>query len=136
VKSALILALPLLLWRCASSPGENVRAATYPPSFEYITRGEIRSSMGRLARVAAELDAAVRSDPPADPGRVVTLLDEMDRAASDLDRDGSASNHPLLGSNLARFRRDLEGARAAARADPPSLYLAGTVVGSCSYCHR
>jgi len=34
------------------------------------------------------------------------------------------------------FRRDIEMARLAAERDPPNYFLAGSVAGSCSYCHE
>jgi len=120
---------------CAT-PGDEIRAHTYPAGFEYITRKDVKTVMAELARVAGELDATLSTSAPVDPARVLLILDQLDRAADSIDAGGVSTNHPMLGANMARFRFNLQSARAGAAAAPPNYYLAGSVIGSCRYCHQ
>lgn len=131
-----VLAAPLLLTLACKTPEEELRRATYPAGFVYLERGEVREEMRAMTRAAVSLDRLLReSGARAERSEILRLLDEMDAAMSELDR-GAPSNHPIMDANLALLRRDLRAARDRAAADPPDLYLAGTIAGSCRYCHQ
>ena len=94
--------------------------------------------MRDLAMSALALDTRLRDkDRPQDELQedVLGHLTAMELAAAQLDGPGRAT-HPLIDQNLPAFRRDIAAAKAAAAADPPDYFLAGSVVGSCRYCHR
>lgn len=128
----------LLAPACVAPTAGQLREHTYPQAFQYIARQELHTAMGRLARSAYQLDERLRDDATLDAedqAEVVRLLQDMEATAKDL-ADGSAStNHPLIDRNLPGFVRNIEQARKAAEAEPPSYFLAGTVTGSCVACH-
>lgn len=123
---------------CAAPTAAQIREHTYPQAFHYIARQEIHTAMGRLARSAYQLDEHLRDETSLDAedqAEVVRLLQDMESTAKEL-ADGSAkTNHSLLDRNLPGFVRNIEQARKAAEAEPPSYFLAGTVTGSCVACH-
>jgi hypothetical protein len=53
-----------------------------------------------------------------------------------LDPTGQRTNHPLIERNVAAFRRNLALAREGAERTPPNYFLAGSISGECSSCHR
>lgn len=134
--------LPLLLAVGAASCGpaaEQVRKVTYPANFDYLTRGEVRTEMEKLAVAVVKLDHYLRGAEGGngiDRANVVAMLDQIDQAASSLDTGGSAHNHPVIAAGMPAFRRDIQAARKLAAQDPPNYYLAGAVAGACGYCHR
>lgn len=117
---------------------EKIRQFTYPPDFKYIETSDVRSRMWTLAHSSRSLKAllagngALTSEQHAE---VIRLLREMQTAAAQLDPPGQRTNHPLLDRNIEAFRRDVGLALRAADQDPPNYFLAGSVAGSCSYCH-
>ncbi len=131
-------ALLLCATACAGSARE-AREHTYPPDFRYIDRAQLRGAMGQMARDIIALDELfIRSNgavlTPADQTQVLRLLRDLEKTAEGLG-GAQLTNHPMLDERLPNFRRDLESARRAAEADPPSYYLAGTISGSCLHCH-
>jgi hypothetical protein len=142
----LVVAVSVLL-ACAGA--QEIREYTYPRSFEYISRGEIQTTMGQLAVQVRRLDELLigteprtvedRVESPVHDGRrqrkVVELLEDMERVARALGTGDVRSNHPRLDEGADPFRERLAAARRAAERDPPNYYLAGTVSGACRYCH-
>lgn len=134
----LLCAAALLAAACVAPTASQVREYTYPQAFQYIARQEIHTAMGRLARDAFELDERLRDETALDAedqAQVVRLLRDMEATARSLSDGSARSNHPLLDRNLPGFVRNIEQARKAAEAKPPSYFLAGTVTGSCIACH-
>ena len=134
-------ALPLLitLLLLVACSAERMRRHTYPPEFHYITRDEIRGTMGELAVRMAEIEEIMihEEDPVLEPDeqeRVIALLGEMQSLARDLKR-GSRSNHPRIDRYAPELQRDLKRALEGARMKPPNYYFAGQVPGACEYCH-
>jgi hypothetical protein len=127
----------VLAFATACSTAKTVRTATYAPSFSYIEKEKLSSAMWRMADDVAALDALVRG-APADQvpqQEVVRLLEDIHGAASGLQAPDGESNHPMLDKNLGDFLREVESAKAAASATPPSYFLAGSVTGACVHCH-
>lgn len=134
--------LVVLLAACLSGcslRGEDVRAWTYPPDFNYVPAERLRSVMWRLGAGVAELDRLLRAEhsgeePPR--GEVVATLQALQAAAQELGPAGWPSNHPRIGDNVGRFQAEVAAALAAARRDPPQYFLAGSLAGACGLCHR
>jgi len=100
-----------------------------------LSRSDIRSAMHNLAEGVVELDdASRRPSATISQDDVLGSLRKM-QASVALLSGGETSSHPLLQSNLPSFRRELDEARVAAEASPPSYYLAGSIAGACLYCH-
>lgn len=127
------LLLGTALFACA-----GVRAATYPLDFDYLEKAELSSAMRTLAESAVAVEAELRGVAAPDlsaRARIVAALERMLSSARTLETQ-RPTNHPLLDANITAFTRDVEAAKAAATADPPSFFLAGSVSGACRYCHR
>lgn len=136
----LILAAFLGALAACAQTSRQMRAHTYPRSFDYITRNDVQDSMLQLALRVQRLDALLRADaPPQDEtrrGEAVSLLADMETMTQQLSRGGAVSNHPEFNARLSQFTSDLRAARQAVQAEPANFFLAGAVVGSCTYCHR
>ena len=98
--------------------------------------------MGQLASLVSQIDLAMREpdvDTPAAVGErrdeVDRLLGQMQSVSRALGPGGWPSNHPVVGPNVERFRRELAAARRTVSFDPPSFYLAGSIAGACLHCH-
>ncbi len=123
---------------CAGLACETVRKVTYPPEFRYMTRPAIHSSMWKIAERTRELDRVLTSSELEERKRsqeVIRLLSELDAITSDLDLGGVRTNHPEFEASLGRFRSDIATAKQEAGEEPPNYFMAGAIVGSCSYCH-
>jgi hypothetical protein len=117
----------------------TIRRFTYPPDFQYLEHSKVVSAMGMLARDVRALKRLLAGTGALDAGQhaeVVRLLRAMEATAAELDPKGRRTNHPVIDQNIGAFRRDIEMARLAAERDPPNYFLAGSVAGSCSYCHE
>jgi hypothetical protein len=117
----------------------TIRRFTYPPDFKYLERSEVKSAMGALARDVRALKRLLAGTETLDADQraeVARLLRAMEATAAELDPKGRRTNHPVIDQNIGAFRRDIEMARLAAERDPPNYFLAGSVAGSCSYCHE
>ena len=135
----LALAASLVASACSAGALERLRGHTYPPSFRYIPREELRSAMWRLADGSARLDRLMRASAGGDEalqGWVIRELQGMESAAAELGPEGWPSNHPRVSRHIDRFRQDLADARHAAELDPPGYFLAGSVSGACMHCHE
>ena len=131
------VALAVIILGCAGEPLERVRAATYPPDFHYITKQEIRTTMGALASEVYGLDSIMRQ--PGGPRLedreiVIEILSRMQTLSRQLKRR-ERSNHPRIREHAPHLQRDIERALLSARREPPYYYHAGLVSGSCNYCH-
>jgi hypothetical protein len=72
---------------------------------------------------------------PEQQAEIVAALRTMETAAAEIDPAGRQTNHPVIDRNIEAFRHDLAAARLAAERRPPNYFLAGSVAGSCRYCH-
>jgi hypothetical protein len=127
-----------LLGGCSGQSAEVLRRHSYAPQFRYIDDEMLKSSMWRMADAATKLDVLMRRGEPlgaAERESVVVLLDQMADAAGELSAPEHPSNHLVVDLNIEAFLRDVQSARMAAQRDPPSYYLAGSIAGSCMYCH-
>lgn len=115
----------------------RVRKHTYPPNFHYITDEQLRSTMWRLAFHARELRERMVSTEAVTThrGDILRHLEGMEIAATDLNRTGWPSNHPLIDAHRGDLLRDIRTAREAVQREPPNFLLAGAVSGACAYCH-
>ncbi len=96
--------------------------------------------MHGLASDMLKLDALLREASPKDRReRAVGLLTHMQETVGGISGGSSGtsmSNHPGLHAHFAKFEADVEQARAALLREPPDYFLAGSVVGACTNCHR
>ncbi|MEW5853691.1 MAG: hypothetical protein AB2A00_33255 [Myxococcota bacterium] len=122
---------------CNSDSAATVRQYTYSKDFHYYDEKQVNSSMHRISKAARELNALLKQQEltPEQQAEVVRLLGEMERGARELKSADPASNHPRITDNVDQFIRDIETARASAQRTPPNYYLAGSITGSCFYCH-
>ena len=132
------LKLALLVGLCLSFNCTPITAKTEvvskPPSFLYIPRMELRTTMWRLAGDVVEITRLL--DHPAPQivsAEVVERLTLMQARAASL--DAAATNHPQVDRYLAQFQRYLVAAKRAAEATPPNYFFAGRLMGSCTGCH-
>lgn len=140
-RSAALVLVPLLLasWGCGDGLSSLLRRHTYPASFRYVPKDEMRSAMWLLGKQSLELSRLLRSVPDgARPPRdqVVVLLADMQITVEDVGAGQWSTNHPELAEGLAALAEDIRAAKAAAEHDPPNYFLAGSVSGACLYCHR
>lgn len=115
-----------------------LRKHTYGPEFQYVTEDELEETMWTLALDATAIQDLLRERPePDDAAReeIILRLENMERAAAVLAGSGRRSNHAVIDRHIEAFRRDVALARAAASGDRPAYFLAGSVTGSCLYCH-
>ena len=105
---------------CART-AEEARAVTYPPAFQYVDRGDVRTVMGGLAQDVIALDELIRHDPQtdADRSRIIATLASLQMGAVRLGQGDGASNMAHFSYNAARLRRDLELALVGAAKEPP-----------------
>jgi hypothetical protein len=137
-KISLIAAVGLLLQLFACSDwAARARKYTYPPQFHYITDEQLRSTMWRLAFHSRELRQLTSSDEEITAHRAEILrhLQSMELAATELNRTGWPTNHPMIDQHRDDLLRDIKSAQHAVRREPPSFLLASSVSGACAYCH-
>lgn len=134
-------------WACAGSRGaDSIRRHTYPPEFQYLDPQTVDTAMLKLTRAVQQLtDTLARrpggssskttaaESPPDVQADVVQLLESMRQSMARL--GGTPSNHPVIAAHRETFIADIERAIAAARAEPPNYFFAGSVAGSCRHCH-
>ncbi|MBI2375300.1 MAG: hypothetical protein HYV07_14995 [Deltaproteobacteria bacterium] len=120
----------LLLGSC-----KVVREGTYPPSFDYLERSQVRTQMERFAQEVQVIDRAF-AVRPVDRTAVLSGLRTLESLARELSASNTTTNHPEIDRNLPAFLTEISAARAGAEADPPNDFLAGNVTGSCRYCHH
>lgn len=122
---------------CAPESLERIRTVTYPPDFHYITKQQVRTTMGALASEVDALDQIMwrpKGPSPADQDQVVAILSQMRTLARQL-KPREHSNHARIDEHAPELQRDIERALAAAKMKPPNYYYAGTVSGACTHCH-
>jgi hypothetical protein len=134
-----VLGWAFLLGSCANGLGDQVREHTYPTGFHYVTHGELRSAMERLAGDARALDALL-VQTPAEPTAdlrplVLSILHDMREAAGELEPKGVRTNHPMLERHIPQLIQEIEAAERAARAERPNYHYAASVAGACVHCH-
>lgn len=131
-----MLCASLLLFVACTA--RQIRSATYPRDFHYITHDEIQGTMGMLALQINALEEIMQRTEgrpgPEDHQRVIEILSQMRTLASGLKTAGR-SNHPRIDRAAPRLQQDIQRALETARLDPPDYYHAGRVAGACQYCH-
>jgi len=131
------LGLLLVATGCSENGLAPLRAATYPPDFHYLTRGEIQTTMGDFARSVDALDGILSQEGgagPEDRDAVVGILEKLRLQAMHLEA-GETSNHPAIHEDAPRFIRDVDRALLAAKREPPDYSWTGRIAGSCTACH-
>lgn len=112
-----------------------IRTVTYPPSFHYVPRDDLRSTMWELAADVVELNRMLDQNTAlVVSGDVAARLALMESHAAKV--DGKPTNHAKIDANLAAFRSSIAAAKAAAEAQPPNYFLAGNLTGGCTSCHE
>jgi hypothetical protein len=133
------LVLLFLAVACKSDVGADMRKATYPPDFAYISKEQLQSTMWQLARDASEVDRlAAKPDPLSlvDRNTLLALLRSMETEVDHIGGEGKRTNHPQLDEKRDQFRADLEAARRGVESEPPNYTLARTVSTACTRCHH
>ncbi len=126
-----------LIWLACRS--EQIREHTYPQTFHYLDRTQLRGTMGLFANHIRQLNNLLQDETNQVPDRqaqIVGNLQAMELAANQLKPTGEISGHRLIDQNLDAFREELRKAREAAGTEPPHYFLAGKLVGACMACHR
>jgi len=124
---------------CSKQSQERLRRRTYPPNFNFIPRDRLESTMWQLADRVSRLDELVREGEPKSGvvrEEAIALLADMERISTALGLGEWPSNHPRVSQNVGMFRQELAAARRALEMEPPSYFLAGSVSGACTNCHR
>jgi len=135
---AVALALTILAGHGCHTAARTIGKHTYPPDFDYIDPGRLKSAMWVLAAEVRSLEsllAVPESDPFARQQAVLGILERIDGAAAQVAPGGDASNHPAMGRGMERFRARVERARRMAGRTPPSYFYAGEIAGACFICH-
>ena len=135
----LVLAFSVLAIACKSDVGAEMRKATYPPDFAYISKEQLQSTMWQLARDASEVDRLAAKPAPlslADRNTLVALLGSMEAEVDHIGAEGKRTNHPMLDEKRDQFRADLVAARRGVESEPPNYTLARTVSTACTRCHH
>lgn len=114
-------------------PQEADTAKPYTSMSEQDLHGRMREMADRATDINKRLRQAVLTD--ADRVQVVADLAAIEAIARELSADEARTVHPVLWKNIDEFRTDVVNARKQAEATPPNFFLAGTVAGSCAYCH-
>lgn len=132
----LVVAAVAALAGCA-----QVRKATYPEDFVYLSRDDVSTRMHRIAGEMAALDdlLATLSDQAdsADVARQMTgRIDRMEGIVRELGLGAAGTNHLLIDAHLDQFITDLQETRLMLAATPPRFHEVGKLVGSCNACHR
>lgn len=118
---------------------ETLREGTYGPSFEYITREQLKSTMWQMARDVRDLERTLASTDvpsPEERARVSALLAAIEDESQRLGKEGIRTNHPLLDQDRDRFRADVAAAKRGVDGEPPSYTLARNVSAACVHCHN
>lgn len=140
ITRACVLALALLAVACKSDDvAAELRKGTYPPDFSYISKEQLQTTMGQLARDTTALDrVAAKPDPlsEADRATLLALLSSMELEVDRIGKEGKRTNHPLLDEKRDQFRADLQAARRGVESQPPNYTLARTVSTACIRCHH
>ena len=140
-RTALVaLALAFAAFTAACSKwGASMREHTYPPSFEYISPEQLKSTMWQMARDTRDLEKLLGQPGPvsaSDRSRAIALLAAIEKESEQLGTEGARTNHPLLDTDRDRFRADVVTARRGVESEPPSYELARTVSAACVHCHN
>lgn len=106
---------------------------TYPPSFQYIEKGEISQSMLAMVNYIQELSDLLEAPEPIQQD-VLDQLTKIKIAAQNL--GPNESNHPVLDQNLGNFLDDVEVAHKTASMTPPNYFGAKHLSHSCFECHQ
>ena len=100
---------------------------------------DLHDEMWRLARDVERINVIMRrNDAPlteAEQAEILALLESLEAHAQRLAERDARTVHPVLGENIELFRSDLAIAKRNAAATPPNFYMAGTIAGTCAYCH-
>jgi hypothetical protein len=139
VKRIGFLALLALLLACGMRNVERVpaqEADTERPS-TIMSKDQLHSHMQAMAAHASRIDELLRAETmtASQQAEVVTEIKAISAIAHSLSVDDARTVHPVLWRNVDKFRNDVDLAARQAQADPPNFFLAGTVAGSCAYCH-
>jgi hypothetical protein len=135
--SVLLVIGVLIVGGVTSCTLKQLRSVTYPPDFQYITREEIQTTMGRLAvQIVALNDIMGREGGPgpSDQTRVVEILETMKGLAAEL-KSARRSSHPRIDSAAPLLQEAIGRALRGVQSNPPNYYFAGEASGSCTYCH-
>jgi len=126
----------------------QLRLLTYPPSFTWIEKGEVKSTMQSMGTNLKTLDMLVADEPElgSHQALIVELLSDIEYSAASLSAKVSANdpdsenlpatNHLLIDEHMDDFLELVYSAKTQAEATPPSYYGVGKLIGGCSGCHR
>ncbi len=93
--------------------------------------------MGSLAAQVRTLQALMAREGgigAEDQDQVIAILTQMRSLAGQL-KKAQDTQHPQVNRFAPQLQLNLDRALFGARRDPPNYAFAGTVAGSCEYCH-
>jgi len=128
---ALALAITLL-------PGcSAIREVTYPSEFVYLEQADVQTSMQQMSVRLARIQGLLRQveDRPGAAGAVVSELQGIEDITRGLAPGSTQTNHLLIDQNIDRFRAQVSRALLQAKAEPPSFFETGQLIGACNGCH-
>jgi hypothetical protein len=123
---------------CVDAPA-TIQTLTYGPSFSYIPKERIQSSMWILAAEIGRLDEILEASPDSKnlsaQIEIQNCLRRLSAAVEQIDHPGRSTQHPVLNQNLRRFAERISAAQRGAERTPPNYFLASSLSGSCFLCH-
>lgn len=117
----------------------QIRKATYPADFVYLTQVEVKSKMALMSLYMNQLDeilsdnASISSEQQS---RIVNILVAIDENANALGAGNLETNHLIIDEHIDQFKSDVNKALFDVRSSPPNYYALGKLAGSCTACHR
>jgi len=114
---------------------EELREHTYPRSFHYLERAELRGAMAHLAVQVYELDQALAAQPAPNREWALKSLRGMREQLLPLKRGGWPTNHPGFGANAQQLLSEVERALRHLERESPSYFWATTISAACLRCH-
>jgi hypothetical protein len=125
----ILFALPACSW---------IRKVTYPPTFTYLEKSDITSSMMQMADSIRRIDSIlISSEIPSDKQRerIIADLNTIDNIATALGAGTQRTNHLLIDEYIDEFRLALMRAKQDVGSTPPRYYRVGGLIGNCTSCH-
>jgi len=115
-----------------------IRKVTYPPSFTYLEKSEITSSMMQMADSIGRIDSIlISTETPSGKQRerIIADLKKIDSIATALGAGTQRTNHLLIDEHIDEFRLAVMRAKQDVSNNPPRYYHVGGLIGNCMSCH-
>jgi len=125
----------------------QLRLLTYPPTFTWIGKEDVQSTMHIMANSLHNLNVLVTNETVhgSNQAAIIDELSNIEYEAALLSvrtprpeesEQLPATNHLLIDEHMEEFLERVYLAKVQAEASPPSYYGVGKLTGTCSGCHR